>query len=436
MLYFAAIIITTLLALLLIWRKIDSQPRIKTNLEQIHRVVRQRFAVCDWESARRDLSGLAHLEDADETTLVLYARSLRGCKRYEDAESCLAKLLERNPAHMEAIKEHGKLLLEQGKPQEALQKLNQSVSSIRDEESLIDLSAALFANGDVEAAWKHVEQHALQSSNGRLLSLAADCQFYWKNYTLAIQLYQQAEHYGWSNYRTISRTGQSLCCVGSFLEAENHFRELLNYDPEDCFTRLALGFCLEKQELFEQALDVYQQCKTWDQNHPHLLRQAGICAAYMGEFAHAEFYLKSAIRQNVVSPRTYACLGYSLECQKRWDEAEEVYLDFIERYPEHVAGFRALARLFGIGLSRKITPQDGIAFAQFAVQLLPDSASWEILSACEARMGNFSRAHHIQEHLWTQAPDKETRERCHKAMRALRKCQPLDEQHVGHVLVA
>jgi len=78
----------------------------------------------------------------------------------------------------------------------------------------------------------------------------------------------------------------------------------------------------------------------------------------------------------------------------------------------------------------------GISIAKKALELCSDPTSWELLSACEARAGNFNTAHNIQENLSSHNEDKQTRLRRQHAMRTLRKKMPLNEKLVVKSLVA
>ena len=73
---------------------------------------------------------------------------------------------------------------------------------------------------------------------------------------------------------------------------------------------------------------------------------------------------------------------------------------------------------------------------QQALEMRADGAAWDLLSACEARAGNYDRAHDIQQKLSSDSPDRDTQQRRQLAMAALRRRQPLNTSHVGRALVA
>jgi tetratricopeptide (TPR) repeat protein len=218
--------------------------------------------------------------------------------------------------------------------------------------------------------------------------------------------------------------------------AEKCFREILEEEKGDVAATLGLGNTFEMVGDIEQALEVYQNGPAWEAGDPHLMRQAGYCAIRTRCYHHAELYFTAAKERNCISARMLAQLAYSQECQGRYKEAETTFLELIEHFPNHPAGYRGLAWLCGIGRSTILTPSDGIAIARHAIDLLPDHASWELLSACEARAGNFDEAHQIQEQLEAHELDSTDRQRRRNAMRTLRKKQPLEAHLMRRSLVA
>lgn len=154
------------------------------------------------------------------------------------------------------------------------------------------------------------------------------------------------------------------------------------------------------------------------------------------KFEFAETYFIEVLERQGSTPLILSFLGYTLECQKKWQKAEEVYFYLLNHFPQYPNGYRSLAWLYGVGVSNAISAEDGIWYAYKGLELLPDPISWEILSACEARAGNFTKAHQIQEHLLAYDTDKGARQRRQLAMRSLRKQLPLEETHVSKVLVA
>ena len=150
----------------------------------------------------------------------------------------------------------------------------------------------------------------------------------------------------------------------------------------------------------------------------------------------AEIYFKEIIENGQISVQNYALYAYALESQQKWQEAEQIYLKLVRQYPSKPQGYRALAWMFGVGVIRIVSPEEGIGYAHVALKLISDTVSWEILSACEARAGNYARAHEIQASLIMMEKDPAVRLRRQKAMKLLRKNLPLSDHHVQRSMVA
>lgn len=405
-------------------------------IEKIQKKVAQEIAMGNWESAAKELKPLKQKRLGGLETILFNVQILLGNKCLPEALRYVEESLLSYQDDFSLYKEKAKVLLALGKPKEALECFKKSEVLLHGEEDFLDLATALFQTGDVDGAWYYLREILKDVKNGRVLALAGDCHFYLGEYKEAIGFYRQALEIGWNNYQVLARMGHSLRSIGKLPEAESFFSEILEKDPSDVSSTLGLGACLEAKGMYGKALLVYQTGKAWDFGDENILLQAGICAIYTHKYDFAEMYLRESIKRGAKSPESLAFLGYSLEKQTRWEDAERVYMRLVDDYPEHIAGYRALAWIYGVGHSSSLSEEEGLIMARKALKLQPDAVSWEALSACEARAGNFKKAHNIQERLSSQANNETTRMRRCKAMRVLRKKRPLDENHVSRILVA
>ena len=408
----------------------------KKTIEELQNKVSQIIALGDWESASKELKFLQDRKVGGLKTDLLQIQILRGTDRQLEALEAIDNALLNYPNHLTLHKERGKLLLEQNKAEEALEILKQTEPIFRDEQDFLDLATAYFQTNQTKLAFKQLQPLLTDTKNGRVLALAGDCYFQWSQYDQSVAHYQKAQETGWNNYHVLSRLAHCYLYTKKLDEAEYLFCKILEKDPYDISSTLGYGTCLEAKGNYKQALRVYQDGKAWNQGDATVLRQAGICTVYIEQYHFAEIYLTEALKRGAQSPQAVAFLGFSLEKQQRWPEAEKIYLKLVTDYPNHVAGYRALAWLYGVGLSTTLTREDGLKMAHQALTLLPEPASWEVLSACEARAGNFDTAHNIQERLSTHSDDEITKVRRRRAMRTLRKKIPLDENQVNRALVA
>lgn len=391
----------------------------------------------EWEKAEKILMAWYKRGKIDLSNCVFLVQVLRQTNQLEQAQLVIEKassIFELTPM---AYKEWGKLLLAQNRSEQALVVFSQCLDLMQEEEDKIDLATAWFEQGEVDRAWAALENLMLQSSNGRFFALLGDCYFYRHQWHQAIACYQKALKYHWNKHQVVSRLGHGLRRLGYVEEAQVHFENILRTDSSDVLATLGLGCCLEAKGLFQEALNVYQKGKAWDLADPRILQHAGICAIYMKKFQYAEVYLQESLRRGKKNPYTLEFLGYAYECQAKWVQAERIYWMAIELFPEHLGCYRALSWLFGVGLTQTLTEEQGLTIARTSYELKGDTVALEILSACEARIGNFEIAKHIHEILSNgESGDRQTRNRRRRAISKLRQKIVLDTQSIQHHLVA
>ncbi len=390
----------------------------------------------EWNLAKKSLKLLINKRLAYPETAILHIQVLRGLNQSDHALFVADKFLTLFPQQLTLHHERAKTLMDLGRPKEALYSFERCKTLLHRDDDFADYIQALLLIKEVDAAWSILQPVIKRTKHGRLLALAGDCQFHKENHAQAILQYKQAQKNDWEHNQTSFRLGLCFKSLGNYVQAQEFFRALLDENGSDVVLAYELGTCFEAQGDFTGALACYQERKIWEQGDARILRQAGICAIYTKQYQYAEIYLGECMKKGNHTPQVLAFYAHSLECQHLWKEAEALYLRLTEDFPLHVWGFRALAWLYGVGLSDGLDADLGLSMAQRALELQPDSTSWEILSACEARSGNFDKAHHIQEHLSCQTKDKLIQMRRRKAMRILRQKVPLNETQVSRVLVA
>ncbi len=431
MLYIALSFVVLLLGLLTFieWRK--SRGLSRHGLTKLHRRIHEHLSLGQFEAAEKLLK-----RRGDEMTAVLRIKLMRKTRRFEEALKAIEELDQSNHTSLFVLREKGKILLAQGDCAGALTHFLRCRPVLRDEDDLMELASAYYGEDRILEAWQTIETLLEDSKHGQLLSLGGNCCFARSDYERALSLYRRAYEADHNNAQVLARTGHCLRRLFRFKEAEECFVHLLQRDPKNVAATLSLGACLEAQGLYTKAMAIYQHGHAWESGDPRILRQAGICAVHVRRFDLSELYLKDAIDRGHCSAQILAFLGYTLERQQKWQGAEAIYHRLTKEYPDHIAGPRGLAWLYGVGLSRKLDASMGLAMAKQSVDLLPDPISWETLSACQARAGNFIEAHNIQEYLSAQGEDRNTQRRRKQAMRALRQRRPLDEHLVARALVA
>ncbi len=406
------------------------------SVQKTLREIPKLIALNQLDEARNALLPLLHHEKGGQQAHLYYVQVLRGTRAYDEALHCVKHASRLYPEELLLRLEEGKILLELERPEEALEAFKVCAPILRSDSDILVLASALLQGGYFQQSWELLEKRVPATKSGPLLTVAADALAALKRFSEAIEIYHRAIELGHANHRTINQLAHSYRRLGNLKQAEQIFRQLLEKDRGDIDATLGLGACMQERGHYQKALLVYQSGHAWEQKEPRLLKQAALCALYTKRFSHAERYFYDLMEMEKTSAPILAYYGYSLECQQKWQEAEQVYLQMIKLFPSYTSGYRALGWMFGVGLTTTLENAQGLNFAYVAHRMSADTTSWDILSACEARVGNFDKAYQIQVSLLNNEQNRECRIRRQEALRQLRKNHPLDNNHIVRSLVA
>lgn len=399
--------------------------------------IAQEMALENWAEALALLQPLLarHLGGATSLLYLAQIQKATACST-EQILKTLDSALEKEPENLSIYHLKGLLLLEGADFENAYAALSKAKGVLKTDADLLALGTASFQKGLVDEAWGAIQYRLRSCSDGRLFALAADCQFYWGSWEQAAKLYKRAQVLGWQNYRILSRLGHCFRRQGHLDEAASTFKRVLEYDSSDIGCTLGLGACLEAKGQFAEALRLYQSGRAWESSDPKVLRQAGICALQLGEHNYASLYLKEALERGCNHVDTYQNYGLALEANQQYTEAEKTYLAMRKMHPESASSYLNLSYLYAMGFCQELTSHEALQMAHKALELKPDPRTWELVSACQARAGNFQEAHQIQERLSNLDTDRPSRLRRLLAMRNLRKGECLTEEHIARHQVA
>ncbi|MCH9608573.1 MAG: Beta-barrel assembly-enhancing protease [Chlamydiales bacterium] len=389
-----------------------------------------------WDEAKNILLPLLHHAKGGAKVHLYYVQALQGAHSYDEALHLVKYASKLYPEELLLRLEEGKILLELEQPEEALQAFKVCSPILRSESDIHTLALALLRGGHTEQSWHLIEKRLDQTKNGELIVLGGEILIALKNYTEAIHLFKKAEELGYNHRYLVSQLAHAYRKLGNLSEAEHLYRKLLEKDPADVNATLGLGKCMEERGHFQKAFLIYQSSHAWKKKDRRLIKQTAFCALYTKKYSYAEHYFYELSKSFDPSPSILSYYGYSLERQKKWQKAEQVYLETIRQFPDKPNGYRGAAWLFGVGLNTVISDKEGLNFAHITVELLNDATSWSILSAVEARVGNFERAYQIQEGLLSQDEDEKSQRLRKQVLRRLRNNYPLEGEHVASPLVA
>lgn len=387
-----------------------------------------------WEEAESML--LAIQDGWQKEAILLYIQVLRGTKRDTLALEVVKKASREYPEELLFRIEEGKILLELGFSHDALESFKVALPILRTPSDLQLLAQSYLETGSPERAWEIVEPLLNEKASGHTYAIGGEIQSALNEYTQAVFLYRKAMQLGYRNHGILTDLAIAYRKLGQLDASEALFRKILSKDKSDVAAVLGLGACLEERGNYRKALLFYQASDAWRKKDVRLLLQAGIIALRLKRGELASYAFEEVIQKRGPSPLLLSYRGYSFELEGKWKEAEDTYRQMIDHFPEDPKGYRALAWLFAVGLSSSISPEEGIRFATRVQVLQGDTLSWEILSATFARAGYFDRAREIQEALAEHDRDSKEKTRRQNVLRQLRRCNPLDDQHLLREMVA
>jgi len=394
------------------------------------------LALKQWEEAKAYVLPYLHHTKHTQKAHLYYAQATRGLRRFDEALNCVRYAIRLFPEELLLRLEEGKILLDLEQPQEALEAFRVCSPILRQDSDILSLADALLKAGYAEACWDLISERSATTQHAQLKVLAAEALAKIGRLHDAIEFYNQAVELGERSHRVLNQLGHVYRRFGNLHAAETLFRSLLEKDPADVDATIGLGVCMEERGQYQKAFLIYQSGHAWEKKDHRLIKQAALAALHIHKYAYAEAYLAELIHTHLASATLWSYYGYSLEKQQKWQEAETIYLSTVEKFPSHVHGYRALAWMFGVGVSVSVTSEQGLCYAHTALKLLPDNISWEILSASEARAGNFIRATQILHTLLDSEQNILKRSQLQEALRRLRKEHPLDDSLVARALVA
>lgn len=379
-----------------------------------------------WEEAKEELEPFIIAKKAGKEVSLLYIRAIREIDENEKAIEEAKKAILRFPDELKFKIEEGKAYLALGLPEDALKAFQASFPILKNESDLLSYSQALVLSEYPEKALELLEPFFQKSQNGKLFFVVGEAFSLLKKWNEAVLAYARAQELGYDSRQLQLEMATALKRLGKVPESELLFRKILKRDPSDVLATIGLGNCMQAKGEHLRALSLFRSSKAWEKKDPLLALQAGVLALYLQRDHFAEECFSVALHREMSSEILFYW-GYSLQRQRKWAEAECAYLNLVERYPDDQRGMEALLWLFAVGLSTSLAAPRAREMAEKLHQMKQDPPSLELLSAIEARIGNFSRALEIQEKLSSYDRDAKEIARRRQCLKTLRRNLPLDD---------
>ncbi len=394
----------------------------------------------EWELAEKKILSLLSKKKYRSQVLLSYARVLKETQRLEEALVVIEEGL------LDSKKEKSLLYLEKAHCLEALKQYDKALPLFyKTQDIFLDTKDYVAFSRSLLMLFKPKEaKKVLSCVQERLVYfdqklLMGDICFVLKDYKAALFWLEEALKLCPNFSIDLSKKiGHSCRKLKLYEKSKQIFQVLLEKDPYDFEILFTLGLCEEEQKNYKEALLIYQKSHLWKKKHPVLMRHGGECAFFEKNYFLAKKCFLQLLKQDKLAAQNsfiWVKYAFCLEALREWKQAEEIYTFITKKFPYCIEGYKALSWMYGVGLSTEITLQVGLFYARYFFKLQKDKTSLEILSACEARAGNFKRAYEIQSLLMSYDISKEDQKRRQKVLRNLRQNLPLDNEHLNRAYV-
>lgn len=402
---------------------------------QVIREVRLSMELKEWALAEQQLLPILKKRSYRRQCLFEYMRILRKMQRFEESEKLLAeakKLGLRGPYFFLEIAYKAYRF---GAFKECAQAFASVPQDLFEEEDAAKYASALVRLGDLDAACSLIEPWISPLSHQETFVTMGHIYFTSKRYKDAIDFYNRANALGVCPVEVTYNLAQAYRITSSYAKAGKLFRKLLSnpvYKEEALFN---IGLCEQKLGRPGKALLIYQSSDLWSRGDALLMKYAAMAAMDQRDYALAEPCWELALRCSTFA-KDYKCglgYGFSLCRLRKYGDAERVYCNLIQNFPECLTACKALAWLCGVGYATLLGSEEGLMYAKKAVELDHSCETLELLSACEARCGNFDAAYEIQSFLSSRDTSLQEKQRRSQILRILRKKLPLNDHHIVEV---
>lgn len=409
--------------------------------QQSIREVRRHIELKEWKEAEQKILPIFKKRGYRRQCLLDYVRITRALHHFAESEKWLSRASKLKMFEHKFFIEMAYKTYRHGVYHKTVQAFSLVPQDLLEELDAACYAAALGRIGEISAACTVIEPWISAVSHQETYLTVGYIYFIARRYQDSIEFYGRALALGPCSNEVLYQFAHSHRICGHYAEAQELFQRLLEeprYKEEAYFN---IGLCLQELGYASKALSIYQGSKFWSRGDARLMKHAAKAAMNQKNYQLAEQCWDVAFRCSTYS-EDISCLldyGLSLCILGKYSSAEKIYLKIVQKSPECVTACKALAWLVGIGYASIVSPSSGIEYAKRAVQITQSIETLELLSACQARIGNFDEAYEMQSFLSAYDHSLQQKTRRSQIMRNLRKKLPLDYHHfieVDTLLVA
>lgn len=402
---------------------------------QMIREIRRHVELKEWKEAEQKLLPILKKRGYRRQCLLEYVRVLRELQRYAESEKWLDKAEKLKCFGPKYFLEVAHKTFRDGDHYKVVQAFSHVPQDCLEEVDAACYASALGRIGEISAACKVIEPWLSHVSHQNTYLTVGYLYFIAKRYQDAIEFYARAMALGKCSHEVIYQVAHAHRICKNYTQAQELFHQLSfepRYREEANFN---IGLCLQALGQSQKALAIYKNSEYWTRGDARIMKHAAKAAMDQKDYSLAEQCWNLAFRCSTYADDIACLLSYGLNLciLGKYVDAEKVYLKVVQKTPECVTACKALSWLVGIGCATIVSSDSGVEYAKKAVHLTQSIESLELLSACQARVGNFDEAYKMQAFLASYDYSLEQKSRRAQIMRNLRKKLPLNYHHFVEV---
>ncbi|MBF5050551.1 hypothetical protein CLAVI_000162 [Candidatus Clavichlamydia salmonicola] len=348
------------------------------------------FSLEQWEKAEHALKKLSKDRRYYRQTLLFFSYLYRHTNRFAAALNIVHEGIELFPDEKRFSLEKALASLSFGNTEEALSSFERAFSLIWEEGDRLSYAKALLFSGQFHKSLSILQPLSKILPSSEVWELLGQVLFELQDWAQSFIMYEKALDSGKEKGQILEKLGHLSRKLGNVDQATHFFKMLLQKKTGSMAAGLfGLGLCAEDKGHYHKAFLIYQASLSKGAFSPFILKHAGLCALREGAFFLAEEYLSSVLNlqtQSARDPNVMLYYGLACEYQKKWQKAETIYLKLLAEYKNYTAAYKALARLFSKGLSRFLSPEEGLKMAQIIMEIEKSDAALDIFNACQQRI--------------------------------------------------
>ena len=292
--------------------------------------------------------------------------------RTADAEACFGQILEKFPAHPDALRLLGYAAIATQRDADGVELIRQAIRHNRNNPDYYAHLGAGYSNlGQLrEAIESYTGALSLRSNLPAVLYSRANVFARLNRLEEALADYERACSLKPDYVDAVNAAGMILHKLGRYAEAEARFLHALRLHPQHLLTLILRGALMRDLKRFDEAVSSLDAAIALKGDVPEALQERGLVFIAIGKFAEAIADFERAVSLKPDFTEAYSDLGCALTKTRQLEMASTAFRKALAIDPRHVAALNNLGSVL-VDLDR---PQEALGYFDRAIAVDPGYA--------------------------------------------------------------